>query len=96
MKFSDFFSLSEQNWDGFWLSANDIGQTAGRFVWSDESMVDSTMWDKANGQPSHFAAGKQTCVYLRTSNAKLHDYTCLIDHRYIMCEIPAALFYCLQ
>lgn len=71
-----------------WLYGSDIGQTPGEFYWSDGSLVSSS-YNWAPGEPSRYAAGKQTCVILDTKAAKFRDYTCDTTDRKPLCERPA-------
>jgi Lectin C-type domain len=75
----------------FWLSASDVGQSPGKFHWSDGTMLDKSVWE--GGQPDDFGAGKETCVYFNTQYSKLRDFSCS-NTFYTLCEMPSTLNSC--
>lgn len=77
----------------FWVSATDIGQEPGKFVWSDNRTVDASWWDTASGDPSDFGQGNKTCVYLHPKAKALCDHTCKYL-TYSLCQLPGKLASC--
>jgi hypothetical protein len=88
-KFSTFLPDADNN--GYWMSASDIGWTPGHFHWNDGSAVEKSAW--ASGQPDYAGAGKETCVYFHTGDAKLRDWKCSDPGR-ILCVLPVAQIAC--
>lgn len=78
----------------FWTSATDVGYEPGQFYWPDGTQVDKATWYK--GEPRYFGAGKDACVYVYNVYNKLGDIKCSHSGTMaILCELPAALAYCL-
>ncbi|XP_059489941.1 C-type lectin domain family 4 member K-like isoform X1 [Neocloeon triangulifer] len=71
--------------DNFWLSASDMGQSAGHFLWGDGSELKHiSRWWK-DGEPNAFGAERETCVSIYKS--KLFDQPCS-DKTFFVCQLP--------
>jgi len=77
---------------GYWVSASDIGQQPGHFLWVDRSKVGVDLWAASN--PNYFGPGKETCVYLSIAGQNLLDSSCKGDGNWI-CELPPKDLPCL-
>jgi hypothetical protein len=92
IKIKTFCSVAD--WNGFWVSASDIGWTPhGQFQWPDGTPVDKATW--ASGEPNDAKEGQEACVYLWTAYAKLFKSSCSGTNR-ILCELHAGLSSCFE
>jgi len=71
--------------DVLWLSASDIGRSAGQFYWPDATPVDVITW--APGSPNAFITGQKTCVVFDVKVGRLRDYDCA-KYYHLLCELP--------
>jgi len=74
----------------FWVSASDVGQPAGQFVWADGRKVDDGLWfnlDPTQKQPNAFGPGKETCAIFSIKSGDLWDFPCS-EHKFLVCQVP--------
>jgi len=78
-----------------WVSASDLGQRPGHFLWADGEKVDAAFWESKYRCPRDFGSGKETCVIFISETGKLGDKNCAKTFDFI-CELAPGDLPCAQ